>query len=82
MVLALPIEDSFRDDVREDPWLGPVIGIAPAVYDVLRGFWDGPGFFEMIEENVGTDPREATDRMQDAVREAAEGLEKDDGSND
>ena len=79
LVLALPLEGDFKRELRDDPLAGPVLRLAPAVYDVARGGWDGPGFFEMIEEHTGRDPREAAEQLRGAVEGAVRDLEKDDG---
>lgn len=80
-VLALPLEDDVRREMRDDRWVGPVMGLAPAVYDVAREAWNGQSFFEMIEEHTGRDPRDAARELRGAVEDAVRG-EKDDGRHD
>lgn len=84
LVVSMPLDDDFRRTVREDALVGPVLNLAPAVYDVAREAWDGPGLFEMIEERVGPEVREKAERIKAAVETAVddveEELEKRDGS--
>jgi len=86
LVVTLPIEEDLRRDIRDDAIVGPVLHLAPAVYDVARGAWDGPGFFEMIEEHVSPKVRERADQIRAAVEDAVgtvEGeIENRDGSRD
>ncbi len=47
-LVAAPIDDDFKTEIREHPVAGPLLRVAPAVYDVVRQVWDGEAFFDMV----------------------------------
>ena len=62
-VLALPVSDELKQEVRIHPVTRPLLHVAPSLYDAASQLWDGEDFFEMIEE-----------RLEPVARKAEEGL--------
>ena len=52
VLLALPIDDEFRSDLREDEVTSRLLYLAPSFYDAVSGLWDGENFFGMIREHI------------------------------
>ena len=62
-LLASPLDDGLKDEITDHEVTGPLVHVAPAVYDVVRNAWAGEEFFQMVREHV-----------EPAARKAAEGL--------
>lgn len=69
LVLAVPVEDDFKRELREDELAGPVLNLAPSIYDLARQAWDGQDFFGMIREHVEPAARGAAEQIRGAVDE-------------
>lgn len=77
LALALPLGDDIKREVRDDAITGPILHLAPAVYDVARGAWDGRSFFDMIEEHTGVDVGDKAAQIRAAVEDAVESVEEE-----
>jgi len=65
---ALPVSDTIRDEMEENPAAELLLNLAPAVYDVGREFIGGERFFDMVKEHV----EPAADRLRDEAAELGE----------
>lgn len=68
--LALPFDDHVKRDVRDNPFTGPLLRLAPSVYDALTPLWDGRDFFPMIEERLEPLAQQAQDSIRAFMGEA------------
>jgi membrane protein required for colicin V production len=69
VLIALPIDDEFQDNLKEDPLTGELLHLAPTIYDLGRAAWKGDGFFEMMHERIEPAARRAAERLEAAVDE-------------
>ena len=67
LLLALPVGDDFKRELRDDPLAGGMLHLAPSVYDAVDGLWQGEGFFEMIEEYVEPRVKGAAEKLEATV---------------
>lgn len=51
-VLALPVGDDLKQDLREAPTTGILLGVAPSVYDAAARVWDGERFRDLVDEHL------------------------------
>jgi len=61
LTLALPVRDSVRDEMEENPVAAILLNLAPAVYDAGREILGGERFFDMVREHV----EPAANRLRD-----------------
>jgi hypothetical protein len=74
-LLAAPIDDGLKDEISDHEITGPLLHVAPAVYDVARQAWQGEPFFEMLREHAGAAARKTAEELRAAVDEMHEGEE-------
>lgn len=72
-LLALPVGDEFKTEIKQDEVASRLLYLAPSVYDALSGLWDGEGFFSMIREHVEPAARGAAQ----SIRAVVEDLDRD-----
>jgi uncharacterized membrane protein required for colicin V production len=68
-LLALPVEDELKQEIRSDQVTSRLLYLAPAFYDAVSGLWNGDGFFEMIREHVEPAARNAADSIRAVVED-------------
>ena len=68
LTLALPIGDSVREEMEENPMAALLLNLAPAVYDAGREIIGGERFFDMVREHV----EPAANRLRDDAAQLGE----------
>jgi uncharacterized membrane protein required for colicin V production len=64
LLLALPVSDDFRIQVREHPGAATLLWIAPAVYDGLNAVLPGDSFAELIDDYLEPQARAAVQEVK------------------
>ena len=73
VVLALPVGEELKHEIREDEVSSRLLHLAPSFYDAVSGLWDGDSFFGMIREHVEPAARGAAE----SIRAVVEDLDRD-----
>ena len=68
LTLALPVGESVRDEMEENPVAAMLLNLAPAVYDAGREILGGERFFDMVREHV----EPAANRLRDDAAQLGE----------
>jgi uncharacterized membrane protein required for colicin V production len=64
LLLALPVGDDFRQDVREHPGAATLLWVAPAVYDGLCTVLPGDSFAELVDDYLEPQARAAVQEVK------------------
>lgn len=73
LLLAVPLPDDLKADMREDPPSSFLLHLAPAVYDTASEIWEGEKFSELVEEVLEPNAREALDHLRAFLLEITTG---------
>ena len=69
-ILAMPFDAELKKEVKDNPFTGPLLHMAPALYDASAGLWGGEDFFEMIEDRLEPLAGEARESIRAFMGEA------------
>jgi len=63
-LLALPLGNDFKHDLRETPSTGFLLAVAPSVYDAAASVWDGERFRDLVDEHLEPTARGAVEGIK------------------
>jgi uncharacterized membrane protein required for colicin V production len=64
LLLAIPLSNDLKAELREDPPSSFLLHLAPAVYDTASEIWHGDSFGQLVEEVLEPNAREALDHLR------------------
>lgn len=72
LVLALPVGDDYRREIRENRWSNALLWVAPSVYDGLCTVLPGDSFRELVRDHIEPTAREAAEEIKAFFLDAEE----------
>jgi len=76
-MIAVTDSPRLRSEIQDHPVTGPLLRVAPEVYDVAAKAWNGQGFFKMIQERLEPLSQETIDTLKAHVSQYAKDGKKE-----
>ncbi len=76
-MIAATDSPRLRTEIQDHPFTGPLLHVAPDVYDVAAKAWHGEGFFKMIQERLEPLGKETIDTLKAHVSHYAKDGQKE-----
>lgn len=64
LLLALPLPDDLKAEMRDDPPSSFLLHLAPSVYDSASEIWNGERFAVLVDEVLEPNARQALDHLR------------------